>query len=387
MTFPGLLDAYRRLGEASVSLEKPLDTDASAGIATGQPLPVRIEEAYQDGRTLDLHFEFAPSEPTHPGREELLATATRMLEASGDPVLAAFVEHLSMQSQWLDALRTHDAARIDAASIREHGDVTRELVEAANEIVSRPAPPSAEEVFDPTVVARVLSRALRAAGADGWTCAIRDDLVARMRVSHARRQVEISSACVYSRPEAVRLAIHEVGVHVLRGVHGAHQQNPLWALGMSPGYLLTEEGLAVWAETQAGVLDPVTLRKYAWRVLAVDAARTAGFQDVYRMLRTELPPTAAFDMTLRVKRGMTDPDMPGAYVKDKVYLEGLLAVSDHLAARPGDVALLMGGKVSLPLRDVAASEAAVGRFLPAADVPATWEHLLSVTLASLPGPA
>lgn len=342
-----LLAAYRQLGAAeSVTLEKPLDlSDDVRGL---------VERAYVSGRRFDPVFTYAPSDPAgSQARDELRRRAGEAAAATGDSVTEAFAVHLDAQAAWLSALRSHEAAAIDAASIAQHGPVRAALVAEATAMLGVPVGEPAAPSVPVDEAARVLDAVLVFAGAAGWSCQVRDDLVARMRVSHARRQVELSAAVTFSHPEVVRLAVHEVGVHVLRGVNGAAQANPLLGLGLSVGYLGTEEGLAVWAEQACGLLSAEDERKYALRVLAVDRARRGGFFDVYAFLRDYLSPAPAFDLAVRVKRGIAVSGEPGAYVKDKVYLEGSRRVAAAVTADADLLPLLCAGKVSLEFAPMA----------------------------------
>ena len=95
------------------------------------------------------------------------------------------------------------------------------------------------------------------------------------------------------------------------------------------------------------------------------------------LFRSRTSPDAAFEIALRVKRGLVDGAAPGGDPKDHVYLRGLHEVSDHLAGRPDDHELLLGGKVAIAwLPELRAMRAAVTwvapALPPAPPAPAGW---------------
>ncbi|MDA2917796.1 flavohemoglobin expression-modulating QEGLA motif protein, partial [Nitrospinae bacterium AH_259_B05_G02_I21] len=86
----------------------------------------------------------------------------------------------------------------------------------------------------------------------------------------------------------------------------------LFALGTA-GYLVTEEGLAVFQEAQQGVLEVNRLRVYAGQLLAVNTALVGGFEAVFEsLLARGFSDEEAFHITLRVKRGLSEVEEPGA---------------------------------------------------------------------------
>ena len=115
----------------------------------------------------------------------------------------------------------------------------------------------------------------------------------------------------------------------------------------------TEEGLALWAEHEAGLIDRVTLRTYAARLLAVDHARDHGILSVVRYLADfGVALTSAIEIALRVKRGLRDPNSVGGSTKDWGYLGGLSLISKIASRRPADIDLLRTVKWSADYLDL-----------------------------------
>jgi len=133
---------------------------------------------------------------------------------------------------------------------------------------------------------------------------------------------------------------HEAGTHVVTYWNGRAQPFRLLASGLANHDEL-QEGLAVFAEYLVGGLTPARLRTLAGRVLA---ARTvidgAQFLDTFRVLREDhgFSPRTAYLISMRMHRG-------GGFIKDAVYLRGLLKVIDFLKSG-GRLETLFVGKMA-----------------------------------------
>ena len=113
-----------------------------------------------------------------------------------------------------------------------------------------------------------------------------------------------------------------------------------------PGYLKTEEGLAVFNEERSGLLSNDILRTYAGRAVAVNLALKNSFSTVYTTLLEFFPKEEAYTIALRVKRGMTNTAKPGAHTKDHIYLSGWYSVKNFIA-QGGRLNQLYIGKIGI----------------------------------------
>ncbi|MFZ4760861.1 MAG: tyrosine/phenylalanine carboxypeptidase domain-containing protein, partial [Burkholderiaceae bacterium] len=182
-------------------------------------------------------------------------------------------------------------------------------------------------------LAAVFGRALTLLGAQGWSVELDAEMTARVAVAPRARRIRIRTDARFAPAELRRLTVHEVGCHVARYENARRQPLELLVLGLGR-YLSTEEGLAVWCERHFGVIGAGDERRYAARLVAVDLALAGSFSQVYGALRDVLPASEAYDLCVRVRRGIADQSGAGAYVKDRVYLEGCAAVGRHLAEHP-----------------------------------------------------
>lgn len=308
-------------------------------------LAVQTEAAYLRGEF------FRPESLSDPGPASASSALEQLadeVELYHDPLLDRFGVYLRGLSGWNRALSDGRGSVITEASVAVHGALLPETVLAAETVLSTYPPTGEEEAtlsYGSKDAAQLFRRLLGHVDAKGWEVRLEPDLRARVAVRSASKILVLRESATFSAEELRRLAIHEVGTHVLRTVAGGAQPLTLYTIPNGSHALAVEEGLAVWAEEHAGLLDATTRRRYAGRVLAVRDALTLPYAEVYANARRHFSPRESFELTSRVKRGLRDWNEAGAYVKDKIYLEGLSLV----APAASDVDLrkrLWSGKIS-----------------------------------------
>ena len=100
------------------------------------------------------------------------------------------------------------------------------------------------------------------------------------------------------------------------------------------------------AERKNNVHTRGSLQQQKWVVWAITQARELGFKELYRALCEQCHTDLAWGISLRIKRGLANPELPGVYAKDSVYLSGWYAVNRWLSAG-GNIENLYVGKVSI----------------------------------------
>jgi hypothetical protein len=308
-------------------------------------LAVQTEAAYLRG---EFFRPESLSEPSTAPAASALEELADEVELYHDPLLDRFGLYLRGLSGWNRALGDGRGSVITEASVAVHGALLPETVLAAETILDTyPATVSEEATssYASKEAAQLFRLLLAQVDAKGWEVQLEPDLRARVAVRSASKILVLRESATFSAEELRRLAIHEVGTHVLRAVAGGAQPLTLYTIPNGSRALAVEEGLAVWAEEQAGLLDVTTRRRYAGRVLAVRDAMRLPYAEVYANARRHFSPRESFELTSRVKRGLRDWNEAGAYVKDKIYLEGLSLV----APAASDIDLrkrLWSGKIS-----------------------------------------
>ncbi len=305
-------------------------------------------EAWDEGRAHNPQFEYE-SLPTEVVRR--VEQLRDVIEVSG-PWTARVAQDLDQTHQELTLLRSRDPGAMTEASMRAYGPLSPEAAAEARSIVAAEPVPVEPRELTAGEAAALLRDALARVGLDRWRVTSEQPIHADMSVSNSRQEVRVRPEAMFSPGSVRRLLVHEIGTHVFRTENGSRQPIRLLGVGLI-GYMATEEGLAAHNEERAGVSSPTVMRKYALRVLATTIAISSPFSEVAETLAGHLTPLDVFSMVTRVKRGFTDTGVPGAHVKDKVYLEGFLAVREAMAADPSTATDLMMGKISLDqLEDV-----------------------------------
>lgn len=142
-----------------------------------------------------------------------------------------------------------------------------------------------------------------------------DSMIANALVSGTT--IKINTSAKVNKTEAMALAHHEVGVHLVTTLNGRAQPLKLLSIGC-PLNTMTQEGMAILAEYLAGCLTIKRLKILALRVLAVDSMlKEKNFRTTFLMLKEQYNSSdeQAFTITARVFRG-------GGFTKDFLYLQG-----------------------------------------------------------------
>lgn len=144
-----------------------------------------------------------------------------------------------------------------------------------------------------------------------------------------------------SERQRCALLQHEVGTHILTHFNGSSQPLRMMSGGFAD-YDPLQEGLAVLSEYFCESLSTTRLRTLAGRVLAGHClAEGADFREMFGTLRDEahMPDEEAFDITARMFQG-------GGFLKDIIYLEGLVKLREYLM-EGGEYEPLLAGKFGL----------------------------------------
>lgn len=269
------------------------------------------------------------------------------IERVSDPVLAQLFR--SQQNELDRKLTMLDERGTDIffyGSLMSYGKIDDQLNTTAESILSRFPPRSrdsskggylnAEEFVSRANVQLEQYR-------DGYPdltnkASVREDTVGLM-VSRGNLLVGNSVRTPRSRADA--LIAHEVGTHIVTYINGKAQPFRQLYVGL-PNYDELQEGLAVLAEYFVGGLSKPRMRLLAGRVIGAKALVDGGtFIDVFGKLNDDygFEQRTAFGITMRLFRS-------GGYIKDAVYLRGLLRIMEYLQ-NGGDIEPLYMGKFGM----------------------------------------
>ena len=199
-----------------------------------------------------------------------------------------------------------------------------------------------------------------------WKVKLRKTISSKAGLDSRSKSLLIKTGERFSPEEIDSLAVHEIETHIFRKENGILQNFPfLFGEGFA-GPPTTEEGLAFFNETQVKH-DPRRILLISARTIATHLALKKSFHEVFQGLHgLGLPLPYAWNVTLRVKRGLGDTAKPGAFTKDHHYLKGYLDVKKFVDSG-GDIRLLYTGKLNIanaePLKEIGI-ETKEPRYLP-----------------------
>jgi hypothetical protein len=151
---------------------------------------------------------------------------------------------------------------------------------------------------------------------------------------------------LFGRRESLRFAVHEVLGHAIAAANARDQPIRLFEIGTA-GSFSAQEGVALWLEEKAGVLDAYRLRTIGARVLATDRMHQgASFGECARWLHRDhgFSPIDSISIAERAYRG-------GGVARDAGYLSGWLEVRAALGDGTVTLDAMRVGRVGI---DVAA---------------------------------
>ena len=221
-----------------------------------------------------------------------------------------------------------------------------ELILEAYKILREVEVKEYEKILSPLDLKKILENALHEYQLDEWKIKIYENMGARASVLPGSRKIKVNGNSRFSKRDAKRLILHEIGVHAVRAQNGRNHPLKIFATGL-PGYLKTEEGLAVHNEFKNGITDGLPL--FALRVLAVHWALEHSFYKTFKLLRKMgADKEVAWRITVRCKRGLKNSASPGAYTKDASYLRGFMMIRKAVKKDPTIFQrLLRGGKIGI----------------------------------------
>lgn len=231
-----------------------------------------------------------------------------------------------------------DSKRVQSITRALYGQPQPELVDRAEDLLENIPKTKDEKDIEASKVKEALEEAIKELGLKDWTVEFSDKNVTT--VYEAEKKITVGRGRKFSQLDIKRLPIHEVGVHVARAANGYSQPYKLFAIGL-PGYLSTEEGLAVYFEKKLGVQSSEIFRDFAGRVLAIDSVRQGlDFRSTFERLREHgILEDQAWTLCVRAFRA-------GGYLKDHVYLKGYFQIKDFLEDG-GGLRELYVGKVGI----------------------------------------
>lgn len=295
----------------------------------------------------DYHYRFMPIDPNLLKRKLF----NLKIESIDDPALSyLFDEKREEIDQELTMLKERGTPGFLHRSIRLYRGLEQSLLQEAKSILEHvPEQPTSESSKHisasdfANLVQQEFDYFKKQSSDFSSKIHIRDDVNILM-VSNG--ELYLPSNTKITEPEAHALIQHEIGTHVLTYFNG--KQQPLYQMAIGwADYDALQEGIAVFSEYLCGGLTDNRLRTIAGRVIAGDAVKKGSdFKHLFHILHHnyQFSEDSAFNITTRVFQG-------GGFMKDIIYLKGLVQVKDYIM-QGGDLTSLLAGKFAIEHVDI-----------------------------------
>jgi hypothetical protein len=166
------------------------------------------------------------------------------------------------------------------------------------------------------------------------------------------RAILVATARLLREEDTARTVLHEIEGHARPRARAPQAGIVLFRVATAGG-VDDQEGRALLLEERAGLLGPRRRRQLAARHRAVHAMLDgACFEDVARAM-VDVHGFDAGDAVILAERAFRGGDGVGPGLgRERIYLESLVRVRDHLARRPQDEAVLACGQVAVDACEV-----------------------------------
>jgi len=175
------------------------------------------------------------------------------------------------------------------------------------------------------------------------------------------RVILVATDRLVTDEDARRTVLHEIEGHACPRAQSVHAPSPIFRIGTARG-TDDQEGRAVLLEERAGLLGTRRRRQLAARHRAVEAMlEGASFADVTGTL-VNLCALESADAVIVAERAFRGSD--GAHSglgRERVYLESLVRVREHLTAHPQDDAVMASGQIAVGALDTLRAHLAADR--------------------------
>jgi hypothetical protein len=302
------------------------------------------------GRPLAPRWSYSPV--PHDELRRALDAAEEELVGRDEPLAALYlarVRELRLEADLCAAAGTSAVARLARLRFAPPDEaVERAAADLSLRWLRDPAPlPCGDRIrSDAPDPGSLLSRMRRAVGETRMPFAVVACSGLAPLAATGERIILVAAGRMVCEEDAVRTVLHEVEGHARPRARAEGARVALFGAGTAKG-TDHQEGLALLLEERAGLLSARRRRQLASRHRAVVAMLGgATFGDVATMLVAQgIEPADAVLAAERVFRG-GDGSRPGLG-RERIYLESLLRVREHLAESPEDERVLSAGQVSV----------------------------------------
>ncbi|OGD62512.1 hypothetical protein A2160_00375 [Candidatus Beckwithbacteria bacterium RBG_13_42_9] len=231
-------------------------------------------------------------------------------------------------------------------SIERYGQPKKQQVSSAKNDLENIVFEKEARTIGTEIIYKVIVRRLRQYGLN-WKVEVKDSLADEASAGKTNI-IFLRKNLLISKERLMTMIRHEIDCHALKAENGKYQPYKIFNYGF-PNYLETEEGQAIYMVNKLG-LKTKKIFFPQLRTILIDLALDHSFSFIFqRALEYGLEKEEAWNLCSRIKRGLKDTSLPGAFTKDGVYYPGYLKIKKYLNSNP--INSLYLGKVSLELME------------------------------------
>jgi len=278
---------------------------------------------------------------------EKLTLELETIEIPDIPLASLFTrkkEEIENKLQFVKAFQTQNTSDMTSYSTRIFGDIVPENFEYAKNVIDERdnIEPEEEMLFFEDIkdylkkfnhIYNIRTRLVERDSTARFTMK-GDSLIIRTGASVWKRELR-------------SIVAHEIEGHYLRKVNGRLSKYSIFSRGTA-GYTETEEGIAIYNQTRFISKRDRKYYSIFERYFFVQYALKHSYRRLIKMLAEfyDNDYERVFNYMLRLKRWFEDPSKQGVFMKDVVYTNGYLAVSNFID-KGGDLKQLYVGKIAL----------------------------------------
>lgn len=247
-----------------------------------------------------------------------------------------------MAERYLSLILSIGKSEFTKNSISVFSKPDRKVIEYSRNILKNVKKSDEKEYITAQEIEKILKEKLNKYE---WEVQLNNNLTTRIQLDRTNHIMYIKSGSLFSDRDVKKIIVHEIDTHIKRNYNNNKFIKPLFRNCFN--YIETEEGLATKNEEINGCLNHMSIRSYAARVLAVDWALENNFYDVFEKIKSlGFSNEHSFLLTSRVKRGLTNTELNGAFTRDHIYMSGKLKIDDFLK-KGGNLEQLFLGKIGI----------------------------------------
>lgn len=244
----------------------------------------------------------------------------------------------------LELLERIGTVEFGAYSEKLYGKVDAEMVKEAEERIKNKRV-NGQEKIQAKEAKLLFEKKFEEYGLKEWRVRFKRNMVSDCSASKGNT-LFLKESASFTEERIKKLIAHEIEVHILTKENGKCQPYEMFSRGFA-GYLETQEGLAIVVQDKALKIPIEKSFLASDSLIAVSEAEKGSFVDVFnKLLSLNISMERAFNLAVKVKRGLANTKEKGGFTKEISYFKGAKKILEYLN-KGGDLKSLFIGKIAL----------------------------------------